>query len=157
MSPAEQGWLAQKWVQGHTQRAIAAGLGCTAAVVNSNIKQFCDLYAGVDVGWEGMRAYGDARKAFVWRALTNYIQRYGEAFKEPPPYEYWEDVRHNERIIDRARYEHAWLLRAEGATLRQVGHALGVSHERARQMILMHGRRVQRALRHMPGLRVQVG
>lgn len=47
-----------------------------------------------------------------------------------------------------ARKEHAWLLRAEGLTLKQVGARLGISTEVARYHVVMFGRRVSRAARH---------
>lgn len=47
----------------------------------------------------------------------------------------------------RARQEHAWLLRAEGKTLAEIGGRLGVCKERARQMILIYGDRVSRSMR----------
>lgn len=48
-----------------------------------------------------------------------------------------------------ARAEHAWLLRAEGLTYRQVGERLGgISASRAQQIVHRQGRRVARALRH---------
>jgi hypothetical protein len=45
-----------------------------------------------------------------------------------------------------ARQEHAWLLRAEGYTLRQIADRLGVSNENARLKIWQFGSRVQRAI-----------
>jgi len=46
-----------------------------------------------------------------------------------------------------ARYEHAWLLRAEGLKLKQIGNRLGCSNERARQMINQFGRKMSWAMR----------
>jgi hypothetical protein len=46
-----------------------------------------------------------------------------------------------------ARHEHAWLLRAEGLTLRQVGARLGVSGNQARVLIFQFSYRVKRAMR----------
>ena len=46
-----------------------------------------------------------------------------------------------------ARLEHAWLLKAEGLHLSDIGAALGVSRERARQMVNRFGRRMSYALR----------
>jgi hypothetical protein len=40
----------------------------------------------------------------------------------------------------KARYEHAWLLRCEGLTYRTIGARLGLSHERARQMVMKFSR-----------------
>ena len=48
----------------------------------------------------------------------------------------------------RARKEHAWLLRCEGLTLRQVGLRLGIGPNRAQQLIWTFGRRMSRALLH---------
>ena len=46
-----------------------------------------------------------------------------------------------------ARWEHAWLLRAEGRTYREIGKALGVSIERARQMVWRFGECVTLAMK----------
>lgn len=46
-----------------------------------------------------------------------------------------------------ARQEHAWLLRAEGLTLQEIGRRLDITREAARQQIQKFGRRVDRALR----------
>ncbi len=39
--------------------------------------------------------------------------------------------------MDWSRYEHAWRLRREGLKLREIGPRLGVSLERARQMVFI--------------------
>ncbi len=46
-----------------------------------------------------------------------------------------------------ARREHAWLLRAEGAKLKEIGYRLGISVNRARWLVIKHGYRVGRAMR----------
>jgi hypothetical protein len=46
-----------------------------------------------------------------------------------------------------ARHEHAWLLRAEGETYAEIGRRLGVSRDRAGQMVRAFGKRVLRAMR----------
>lgn len=48
----------------------------------------------------------------------------------------------------RARLEHAWLLRAEGLGLREIAIRLGVGTERVRTMILQFAGMVGRATRH---------
>jgi DNA-directed RNA polymerase sigma subunit (sigma70/sigma32) len=47
-----------------------------------------------------------------------------------------------------ARLEHAWLLKAEGLRLEDIGRRFGVTRERARQMIVKFGRRMERATMH---------
>ena len=46
------------------------------------------------------------------------------------------------------RREHAWLLRCEGMTLRQIGLRLGVGPQRARDLIWIFARRVRKAASH---------
>jgi hypothetical protein len=48
---------------------------------------------------------------------------------------------------DWPRHEHAWLLRAEGFTLHQIGIRLGIKKDMARVLVLRFGRRMQRATR----------
>lgn len=50
-------------------------------------------------------------------------------------------------IYMEARHEHAWLLRAEGVTLREIGQRLGVCREVARNNILKRGRIASRQMR----------
>lgn len=45
-----------------------------------------------------------------------------------------------------ARREHAYVLWLEGLTLREIGPRLGISHERARQMIWQFKRAFARSL-----------
>lgn len=47
-----------------------------------------------------------------------------------------------------ARAEHAWLLRAEGLLLAEVGARLGLSRGGARRLIFVFSQRMQRAMRH---------
>lgn len=44
-----------------------------------------------------------------------------------------------------ARLEHAWLLKAEGLRLEDIGAHLGVTRERARQMVVKFGRKARHA------------
>jgi DNA-directed RNA polymerase sigma subunit (sigma70/sigma32) len=46
-----------------------------------------------------------------------------------------------------ARLEHAWLLKAEGLKLIDIGLRLGVTRERARQMVVKFSRRMRQATR----------
>lgn len=46
-----------------------------------------------------------------------------------------------------ARLEHAWLLKAEGLRLEDIGLRFGVTRERARQMVVRFGRRMKLATR----------
>lgn len=46
-----------------------------------------------------------------------------------------------------ARRMHAWLLRAEGLTYREIGERLGLSRERVRSMIKRCGRETMRRMR----------
>lgn len=46
-----------------------------------------------------------------------------------------------------AREEHAWLLRAEGLKLREIGDRLGIGQARARVMVQRFGRRTAKAMK----------
>ena len=48
-----------------------------------------------------------------------------------------------------ARHEHAWLLKAEGLTLSQVGQRLGVSKETTRRMVSRFGEKMTWAMRDL--------
>ncbi len=50
------------------------------------------------------------------------------------------------RAFRSARKEHAWLLRAEGMKLKEIGARLNVTGARAREMIHQYGRRVGKAM-----------
>lgn len=138
MAPEEQAWLAREYLSGRTQQEIAASLHVTASAVNVQLRKFCDLYTNYDVS--GRNIYDGARKKVLAQALTRHLEQL-EEITEP----IFRTTRHE--ALGKAREEHAWLLRAEGASLQQIGDALGVCRQRAGQLINHFGRRAQWAIR----------
>lgn len=74
----------------------------------------------------------EEREAAATAIIRNIASKYGlikrkNAFRD--------------REIASAREEHAWILRAEGLTLREIGERLGISKDRCRQLIWKCGRR----------------
>jgi transposase len=65
---------------------------------------------------------------------------------EPPTFEDYSE----------ARGEHAWLLRAEGLTFREIGQHLGVSATQAMNMVQRFSRHVQGAINRQRAKRVIV-
>jgi hypothetical protein len=139
-------WIAREFVAGRAQKDIGAETNITDAMICIHIKQFCDDWSGVDVS--ELRAYGDCRRKYAYRALRRWFLETGEEPKRPIATGYGYGTERYDDGYWSARNEHAWLLKAEGLTLREIGLRLGVSRERARQMIWHFGRRVRRAMKH---------
>lgn len=132
---SEAAWIAREYARGHLQVEIARELDLSQAYVCINIERFC-ASCGYDVKY---RHYGPHRAAVTRQALVHYRGEFVRpANARNIPFE---------RLYVQARWEHAWLLRAEGLTLQQIGKRLGVGREGARQIIDKFGRRVQRAIR----------
>ena len=144
----EMAWVVARYLHGYTQRAIADELGVTAPVINVQVRKFCELWAREPLEL----VYDSARRAVARRALdrflwvggtlsepTNVAERNTPSAHRPIPY-------FDERY-GKARYEHVWLLRAEGLLLSEIGDRVGVSRERARQMIMKYGRTMTWAMR----------
>lgn len=75
----------------------------------------------------------------VYNAIRHALMRVGKLPPPRPQAEYYE--------YHRARYEHAWLLRAEGLLYKQIGRRLGISVARTQQMVTRYGIRARRATR----------
>lgn len=126
-----------------SQREIADDLGLSSPTVCSLITKFIQA--------EGNRGilnycYGDERKQLASRLLAEYEKRGGgfsRPEQRPPPV-----VERINKALCHARLEHAWLLRAEGLKLREIGDRLGIGKDRVRQLIAQMGRRASRAMRH---------
>ena len=139
----ETAWMVKEFVAGRRQIDIAREIGTSPSAVCSRIKAFCDKWSGHDV--YKIMAYNDARRKIALIGLREYFMNSSgvvrrPAFRDDAPPIYIQEV------YGKARDEHAWLLRAEGLQLRVIGERLGVSKERARQMISKFGRRVRRAI-----------
>jgi len=133
---SEQAWIVREYVNGRGQVEIARDTGLSQARICVGIERFCSSH-GCHVKY---RLYGPHRIIAAREAL----RRYQGGFAQPLP----ESVAVKAQLAyAAARHEHAWLLRAEGLTLQQVGDRFGVSRERAREMIANFGRRVRRAMR----------
>lgn len=159
MTPSEQAWIAREYLMGRTQRNIAEELELTSSVISSNIAVFCTEWGGVDVKAECI--YEEARKAVLRRAMDCYLGEHAGQLEKPRAYDPTSKINRPEYAwsvlweYERARHEHAWLLRAEGVTYSEIGQRLGVGRERAQQLVHRQGRRVQRAIRNMRGLRIR--
>jgi len=144
MLSSERAWLATEYLSGRTQRLIAKGIRRGSATVCIELKLFCDEWSGVRVMED--RIYSDERKKCLCRALKNYLRTNGAAIKKPAdPKEPYAMVLGNKS----PRHEHAWLLRVEGKTYKEIGERLGVSKTRAGQMIAQFSRVMGRALRRV--------
>ena len=51
-------------------------------------------------------------------------------------------------IYMHARYDHAWLLRAEGLTFAEIGVRMGCGAQNASRMVYMRGRWAARSMQH---------
>jgi hypothetical protein len=131
----EDAWVACEYIKGRPQTEIAAELGVTSGTVCSRIVRFCSTYRF----YVRSHTYGEDRIAAAAEALHQHLKN-GRKLTKPS---------HFSADLTRAhaRHEHAWLLRAEGKTLQQIGERLGVSRARAQQMVAKFGRRMKRATR----------
>jgi DNA-binding transcriptional regulator LsrR (DeoR family) len=135
MIPSEDAWIAREYVAGRRQVDIANELGLSQAYVCLSIERFCES-RGYHVKYQ---YYGEYRAAATREALARYPGEFVRPANTRNP--------QFQQLYDQARREHAWLLRAEGLTLREIGDRLGVTHERVRQILRQFSRRVQRATR----------
>lgn len=134
MTEPGDAWVAREYVKGRYQHEIATDIGVTSSVVCTRVERFCRSL-GYPVRH---KIYGPGRVVVARKALAEYQ---GE-FVPPATF----DMKYRQAYAD-ARHEYAWLLRAEGLTLQQIGDRFGVSRERAREMIAKFARRVKRATR----------
>src|SRR5258708_32906379 len=151
MLPSEEAWIIVRYVAGEKQVDIASDIEISSGRICMVIKKFCNEWSGVDV--ERDRYYGEARRQCALKALKNYymntdgvIERPRPLWRPPVGLSMWT---YSSRIYSAGRHEHAWLLRAEGQTLKCIGDRLGVGRQRASQMIRWQGERVARAMKRM--------
>jgi len=86
--------------------------------------------------------------------MVKHVRRkYGRTHKAAAPSPLAIELRKFAEDYRLARMEHAWLCRAEGMTLREIGERLGITKTRVSQMIHKFGRRVTRAI-HGPRVTV---
>ncbi len=151
----------REFLAGKTQRAIGEQLNVTAPCICSALMKFYADFGYWSNEFSHILDYNKRRNQYFRQALDNYIFADHEITEPalipvsrptaPKPdrisndYPVWYSIEPN--LQANARQEHAWLLRAEGLTYRQVGERLGgISVERARQIVCTQGRRMSRAL-----------
>jgi hypothetical protein len=131
----EMAWIAREYAGGRRQIDIANEINTSSSMIYVSIIRFCQRYS-----YDVFEHYYDDRRVCAGKAVQNYQGAFirpaamGRLTIDP--------------VLSAARYEHAWLLRAEGYSLRHISERLGVTRERARQMILRQGYKVTRAIRH---------
>lgn len=138
-------WLAREWLASNERmKDFAYTAEINPKMVSSGIGEFImrmNIIYKVDVQW----AWGDDKRELLKKLLTIY-ERKGGKFKAPRRLCNYKLPRFSEAEMN-ARLEHAWLLRAEGFLLKEIGYRLGVGTERARTMIGQFSRRVRKAKR----------
>jgi len=132
---SEHAYIAREYASGKYQVEIARDLGLSQSQVCISVEKFCQA-----LGYPVKHKHHGPHRAVIARAALN---RYQGEFALPtesadPKFRY---------VYEHARHEHVWLLRAEGLTLQQIGDRIGVSRERAREIIAHFARRMTRALR----------
>lgn len=129
---------AGKWPSKVTQKEIANEIGISPSLICSSIRKFFDEnHKLVDQPF-GRNHLDDVRK--VVEAYASIGGEFEKPIAETP-------MRPRASLENDARQEHAWLLRAEGLKLKEIGQRLGVTSERARAMIKKFGSKMKRAMR----------
>jgi predicted transcriptional regulator len=150
MKPAEVAWCMTEFLGGRSQTKIAQELHLTSAAVSTALMRFYETYGSSGPDFTHIYDYNQRRDCYFSQALIRYINA-GGTISQPPIRQrrpiWMNDAGYPWQTYAQARCEHAWLLRAEGLTLHQIGDHLGVTRERARQLISSYGRRVSRAMR----------
>lgn len=140
-------WIAQEYLAGRTQKDIGFELNVSSAAICIQIATFLRAWSGRK-NLDGI--YNELRRKLCQLALRHYLFETDGSILKPEPREgiyHRQIVRYNSvAAYYRARHEHAWLLRAEGETFRQIGERLGVSKSRAAQMVYRFGSKVRRAI-----------
>lgn len=155
MHPSQAAWCMREFLDGKTQAQIAREIGYVQ-ISNVLMKFYAQFgWWSNEFSWE--LDYNKRRYHYFQQALDNYIFAGFEIVqpklvkppKPAPEPDYhsdelpvWSDRGTNYpwKTFSHARQEHAWLLRAEGLTYRQVGERLGeLSVERARQIVFRQG------------------
>lgn len=143
MLPIEQcAWLAREWTR--TAYATYGEISKMTGIDKSKLSK-------------AIRAFYDGKHILVnepfgeyWcdvKKIVNAYEQAGGQFEKPPPSEKRLRLGHCSARENEARHEHAWLLRAEGMTLKDIGARLGLNEGRARLMVLRFGKRMMKAKR----------
>ena len=138
MTESEIAWSVREYIGGRTQAEIAAELGTSASTLCTLMRAFCDQWSGADV--EALMVYNDERRFYLQRALWMYTV-FGGRIRKPDRDD------HNNAPSTWARAEHAWLLRAEGWTFREIGARVGVTGWRAQMLVRQFAAKMRWAMR----------
>jgi hypothetical protein len=140
MNNNERAWVANRIAQGYRQVDLAHMCGCTPSAINLALHKFVWEFARLTLS--DFSYYRDniprLRQHYIMNAVARHLGLGGKIIRPEPA-----TVRHGVITLGRARREHAWRLRANGETLKAIGKRLGVSQERARQMIACYGRDIK--------------
>ena len=140
---ANRAWIVSQLVlDGRSARDVADELGVHETVIWLHVKLFLETY------YEPLDEYDHCK-----RALNRYLRDYGDAISpipqkpKPKPKRRY-TTSHPDPQYAWARYEHAFLLRAEGLKWKEVGRHLDVSHHRATQLSRKFARKLSASMRH---------
>jgi len=141
----EAAWMMYEWIiEGKRQTDIAEELGISQSTVNARIVKFTMDFTSPDFHSSEMENY---RRRIAVSALDHYISN-GGVMQKP-------ERMQEENIYragytgcrDMARYEHAWLLRAEGLTYEEIGLRMGIGKQRASYLVHVFSRQMNIILR----------
>ena len=137
MSDAEKAWMVAEFVKRRLLREIGADVGLQGSAVCTRIREFIE-------DWHGPTnlVYGDERRRAALEALQSYFFETNGSLEKPRP-----PLAPVDRTWEHARWEHAFLLRCEGARMKDIGTVLGISTSRASQMVLRFARKLGWAMR----------
>jgi hypothetical protein len=149
MTPAQAAWCMKEFLEGRTQRDIGEQLHRTGGWISISLNRFYLQFGWWSNEFLHVQDYNERRNLYYRQALDNYLFG-GFEIIEPMPREInspYSDFMADYIIYGLGRAEHAWLLRAEGLSYSEIGYFMGVSRERARQLILKFSRKMSWAMR----------
>ena len=139
MKEEEIAWVVLEFANGRLQRDIGEEIGYTSSTVCQYVRAFCERWS---VNVYGRMIYGNERRHYAGVAVFNYSKQYTRISKPPLNTSAYID-----RFYANALDEHAWLLRAEGLSFREIGRRFEISGTRAQQRVYKFSARMNRAMR----------